>query len=268
MAGLCGLAAMGVQSASVRLLAHSAPSTNVMTTNTTQFAIYAMQLLLGRSRIAEAGEFYRRLEFGKAKQGLVETARVMIGSSRVSSSVPWRFDYSGSSALRPWSVLYFALSRYLAPAITYGHGASISTTIGAGVMKRSGCSITSRTITLRSRPRSLNGGPRSRALPAPRRREPDLRIRQWRRRAVPNGVLGAPLGAGAAHVVELRSVRIDQASQHPAEVGKIRSKARSLWTGARVRVLIGPSHSGSHLASTIAHRSRVLLLGRALFAPI
>jgi uncharacterized membrane protein YoaK (UPF0700 family) len=79
MAGLCGLAAMGVQSASVRLLVHGAPSTNVMTTNTTQFAIDATQLALGRFRIAEAGEFYRQPEFGKAKQRLVETARVMTG---------------------------------------------------------------------------------------------------------------------------------------------------------------------------------------------
>jgi uncharacterized membrane protein YoaK (UPF0700 family) len=79
MAGLCGLAAMGVQSASVRLLAHGAPSTNVMTTNTTQFAIDATQLLLGRFRIAAGAEFYRRLEIGKVRQRLVETARVMIG---------------------------------------------------------------------------------------------------------------------------------------------------------------------------------------------
>ncbi len=46
MTALCGLAAMGVQSAAVRLLAQGAPSTNVMTTNTTQFAIDATQLIL------------------------------------------------------------------------------------------------------------------------------------------------------------------------------------------------------------------------------
>jgi uncharacterized membrane protein YoaK (UPF0700 family) len=79
MAGLCGLAAMGVQSASVRLLAHGAPSTNVMTTNTTQFAIDATQLLLARFRVATGAELYRRPELEKAKQRLVETARVMIG---------------------------------------------------------------------------------------------------------------------------------------------------------------------------------------------
>jgi uncharacterized membrane protein YoaK (UPF0700 family) len=79
MAGLCGLAAMGVQSASVRLLAQGAPSTNVMTTNTTQFAIDATQLLLARVRVAAGAELCRRPELEKVKQRLVETARLMIG---------------------------------------------------------------------------------------------------------------------------------------------------------------------------------------------
>ena len=78
-AGLCGLAAMGVQSASVRLLAHGAPSTNVMTTNTTQFAIDATQLLLGGLRSGTVGEFADQSEIGKVKKRLVETARVMLG---------------------------------------------------------------------------------------------------------------------------------------------------------------------------------------------
>jgi uncharacterized membrane protein YoaK (UPF0700 family) len=79
MAGLCGLAAMGVQSASVRLLAHGAPSTNVMTTNTTQFAIDATQLLLGRFRSGTPGELADQSEIEKVRQRLVETARVMVG---------------------------------------------------------------------------------------------------------------------------------------------------------------------------------------------
>lgn len=79
MAGICGLAAMGVQSASVRLLAQGAPSTNVMTTNTTQFAIDATQLLLARFRGRAAGEFAFQPETGQMKQRLAETARVMIG---------------------------------------------------------------------------------------------------------------------------------------------------------------------------------------------
>jgi uncharacterized membrane protein YoaK (UPF0700 family) len=79
MAGLCGVAAMGVQSAAVRLLAHGAPSTNVMTTNTTQFAIDATQLLLGRFRGGSADEGLLQPETGKVSQRFVETTRVMIG---------------------------------------------------------------------------------------------------------------------------------------------------------------------------------------------
>lgn len=45
-ASLCGLAAMGVQSGLVRLLIKGVPSTNVMTTNTSQLAVDATELLL------------------------------------------------------------------------------------------------------------------------------------------------------------------------------------------------------------------------------
>jgi uncharacterized membrane protein YoaK (UPF0700 family) len=45
-ASLCGLSAMGVQSAVVRLLIKGCPSTNVMTTNTTLFAIDVTDLVL------------------------------------------------------------------------------------------------------------------------------------------------------------------------------------------------------------------------------
>jgi uncharacterized membrane protein YoaK (UPF0700 family) len=79
MAGLCGLAAMGVQSASVRLLARGAPSTNVMTSNTTQFAIDATQLLLARSRSRTADKFLPQHEIAEVRQRLAETVRVMIG---------------------------------------------------------------------------------------------------------------------------------------------------------------------------------------------
>lgn len=46
VASVFGLSAMGVQSALVRLVARDVPSTNVMTTNTTQFAINATEILL------------------------------------------------------------------------------------------------------------------------------------------------------------------------------------------------------------------------------
>jgi uncharacterized membrane protein YoaK (UPF0700 family) len=45
-ASLCGLAAMGVQSGVVRLLVKGVPSTNVMTTNTTQLAIDVTEFVL------------------------------------------------------------------------------------------------------------------------------------------------------------------------------------------------------------------------------
>jgi uncharacterized membrane protein YoaK (UPF0700 family) len=47
LAAMLGLSAMGVQSASVRLLMPGVASTNVMTTNTTLFAIDTGELLLG-----------------------------------------------------------------------------------------------------------------------------------------------------------------------------------------------------------------------------
>jgi uncharacterized membrane protein YoaK (UPF0700 family) len=79
MAGLCGLAAMGVQSASVRLLAHGAPSTNVMTTNTTQFAIDASHLLLARYRSRTADRFGPHFEIEAVRRRFSETVCVMIG---------------------------------------------------------------------------------------------------------------------------------------------------------------------------------------------
>jgi uncharacterized membrane protein YoaK (UPF0700 family) len=79
MAGLCGLAAMGVQSASVRLLAQRAPSTNVMTTNTTQFAIDATHLLLARIRGSAADKSPPNYEIGAVKKRFGDTVRVMTG---------------------------------------------------------------------------------------------------------------------------------------------------------------------------------------------
>lgn len=60
-AAMLGLSAMGVQSASVRLLMPGVASTNVMTTNTTLFAIDTGELLLGwygrRTDPAAAAQF-------------------------------------------------------------------------------------------------------------------------------------------------------------------------------------------------------------------
>jgi uncharacterized membrane protein YoaK (UPF0700 family) len=67
VASLIGLAAMGVQSAAVRLLMRGVASTNVMTTNTSQIAIDATQLVWawlyrdgGSAEIADQREVRRR----------------------------------------------------------------------------------------------------------------------------------------------------------------------------------------------------------------
>jgi len=54
LAALLGIAAMGVQSAAVRLFMSGAPSTNVMTTNTTQLAIDATILIFAVCGCGEA----------------------------------------------------------------------------------------------------------------------------------------------------------------------------------------------------------------------
>ncbi len=62
IASVCGLSAMAVQSALVRLLARGVPSTNVMTTNTTQFAI----------DLAEVGLTWRARRRSPADAALVD----------------------------------------------------------------------------------------------------------------------------------------------------------------------------------------------------
>jgi uncharacterized membrane protein YoaK (UPF0700 family) len=55
-AALTGIAAMGVQSAMVRMFMRGAPSTNVMTTNTSQLAIDLTILLLSAAGLTAAGQ--------------------------------------------------------------------------------------------------------------------------------------------------------------------------------------------------------------------
>ncbi len=77
LASLFGLGAMGVQSAFVRLFMHGMPSTNVMTTNTTQAAIDATAVLLARIR-----HRYPRLRIAvdpdQARLRLAQTLPVML----------------------------------------------------------------------------------------------------------------------------------------------------------------------------------------------
>jgi uncharacterized membrane protein YoaK (UPF0700 family) len=76
-AGLFGLSAMGVQSAFVRLLMRGTPSTNVMTTNTTQVAIDATEILLARLWTSSAGS-PTRTDIGHARKRLAETVPIML----------------------------------------------------------------------------------------------------------------------------------------------------------------------------------------------
>jgi uncharacterized membrane protein YoaK (UPF0700 family) len=78
VAAVLGLAAMGVQSAAVRVLMPGVASTNVMTTNTTLFAIDAGELLLGwhgRRR----GEPGADALYNKARERLISLVPIGLG---------------------------------------------------------------------------------------------------------------------------------------------------------------------------------------------
>jgi uncharacterized membrane protein YoaK (UPF0700 family) len=80
VASLLGLFAMGTQSATVRLLMRGVASTNVMTTNTTQIAIEATELVLawqaGRRAPADAAA---AAAYAAARARLARLAPVMLG---------------------------------------------------------------------------------------------------------------------------------------------------------------------------------------------
>jgi uncharacterized membrane protein YoaK (UPF0700 family) len=78
VAGLFGLSAMGVQSAFVRLLMRGIPSTNVMTTNTTQVAIDATEILLARLWTGRSAGFPTRADIGHARNRLAATVPVVL----------------------------------------------------------------------------------------------------------------------------------------------------------------------------------------------
>jgi uncharacterized membrane protein YoaK (UPF0700 family) len=75
---LFGIAAMGAQSALVRLLMRGVASTNVMTTNTTMLAISATQTLLGWIASRKAGPNENRPYHG-ARQDLIGLLPIMVG---------------------------------------------------------------------------------------------------------------------------------------------------------------------------------------------
>jgi uncharacterized membrane protein YoaK (UPF0700 family) len=78
VAGVFGLCAMGVQSAFVRLLMAGTPSTNVMTTNTTQLAIDATEMLLARLWTGRSRGFPTSADIERAQKRFGETAPIML----------------------------------------------------------------------------------------------------------------------------------------------------------------------------------------------
>jgi uncharacterized membrane protein YoaK (UPF0700 family) len=80
VASLLGLAAMGIQSATVRLLMRSVASTNVMTTNTTQVAIDATELVLAwLARRRAPNDVAAATAYGAARGRLAGLFPIMLG---------------------------------------------------------------------------------------------------------------------------------------------------------------------------------------------
>lgn len=79
-AGLFALAAMGVQSALVRLLMRNVASTNVMTTNTSVLGLDAAEFLIAWSVKRKSPRSRKALDkFRKTRRGLYARARIMLG---------------------------------------------------------------------------------------------------------------------------------------------------------------------------------------------
>jgi len=101
LASLFGLSAMGVQSALVRLLAKNHPSTNVMTTNTTQLAIDAAELAMAwRARRRLPHDAAVAAEYAGIKERLTVLAPVLLGF--LAGTIAGAVAYAG---LDLWCVL-------------------------------------------------------------------------------------------------------------------------------------------------------------------
>jgi uncharacterized membrane protein YoaK (UPF0700 family) len=78
-AGLFGLSAMGVQSAAVQLIMRGMPSTNVMTTNTTQIAVLTTQTLLAWRARTSAKDDRAAAQLASTSERLKAVLRVAAG---------------------------------------------------------------------------------------------------------------------------------------------------------------------------------------------
>ena len=78
-ASLSGLSAMGVQSALVRLMLQASPSTNVMTTNTTQLAIDMTEFVLASWHLRAPANVNAAAEYAEIERRLTKLWPVMLG---------------------------------------------------------------------------------------------------------------------------------------------------------------------------------------------
>jgi len=107
-AALLGIAAMGVQSAMVRMFMHGVPSTNVMTTNTTQLAIDATIALIALARGASQSEAENGQARG-ARARLKLHAPPMAGFVSGTAIGAVCYEYTGAISLVAPLLLSYAL---------------------------------------------------------------------------------------------------------------------------------------------------------------
>jgi uncharacterized membrane protein YoaK (UPF0700 family) len=79
VASLLGLFAMGMQSATVRLLMKNVASTNVMTTNTTQFAIEATEFLFAARAVRKSRTDTSLAAYEAVRGRLADLAPIVLG---------------------------------------------------------------------------------------------------------------------------------------------------------------------------------------------
>jgi len=96
LAAMLGLSAMGVQSAAVRLLLPGVASTNVMTTNTTLFAIDTGEFLLGWH--------------GKRSGDAEAAAQYAAARERLGQLIPLGVGFLGGTVAGAFGYLWFGLS--------------------------------------------------------------------------------------------------------------------------------------------------------------
>jgi uncharacterized membrane protein YoaK (UPF0700 family) len=121
-AGLFGLSAMGVQSALVQLLMRGTPSTNVMTTNTTQLSILATQTFLFWHVRRRAPDDPRAARLASTRDRLVGV--VCVAAGFLTGTIAGALAYSVADlwcVLAPIAVI-FSLAIWSLQSPRFAHG--------------------------------------------------------------------------------------------------------------------------------------------------